>query len=87
MTLREFKVRQMVKIKELEEEIMNKYPEKRERVRNLIDILVAKLSNLRMYTLYDYVQTLHLASREFAEFKQLMPSVQEIEELLRGDGK
>lgn len=85
MELREFKVKQIVKLREVEEVLINKYPEKRERVRNIVDILVAKLSNLRAYTLYDYLETIYLASREFPEFKELIPSTSEVEELLEGD--
>jgi len=72
-------------LREVEDVLISKYPDKEGRIKELANYLVMKLSNLRTYTLYDYLETIYLASREFVEFKQLMPSTQEIEELLRGD--
>lgn len=85
MELREFKIKQIAKIKEIEDTLIRKYPDKEKRIRELVDFLVAKLSNLRTYTLYDYLERLFLASREFTEFRQMIPKTEEVEELLRGD--
>jgi len=41
-----------------------------------------KLENLRVFTLTDYLATLHHAAKEFKELEALIPSEQEIEELL-----
>lgn len=85
MTLREFKARQLVKIKELEEQLTIKYPDKEKRIEEITALLVSKLSYLRTYTLYDYLQTIYLASREFREFISLMPKEKEVEELLESE--
>jgi hypothetical protein len=39
---------------------------------------------LRVYTLSDYLHTVHLASKEFREFEALIPTEEEVEELLHG---
>ncbi|MEM1695138.1 MAG: hypothetical protein QXQ90_00920 [Desulfurococcaceae archaeon] len=83
MALREFKVRQLARLKELEDLLLSKYPDKEKRIRELIDFLILKLSNLRTYTLYDYLEQLHRASREFPEFRQVIPKSNEVEELLQ----
>jgi len=82
MTLREFKVKQLTKLKELEEQLISKYPEKTQRINEITSLLVAKLSHLRTYSLYDYLETIYLASREIPEFISLMPKEKEVEELL-----
>jgi len=83
MKLREFKSKQLAKLMEIKKQLTEKYPEKNERIRYIVDMLVHKLYNLRVYTLTDYLHTLYLATREFAEFEQLIPSPDEVEELLR----
>ncbi|MEM3988563.1 MAG: hypothetical protein QXZ22_08230 [Sulfolobales archaeon] len=87
MTLREFKVKQIIKIKELKEELVKKYPDKEKRVEEITALLLSKLSHLRIYSLYDYLETIYLASREFPEFISLMPTVQEVNKLLEEAGE
>ena len=85
-TLREFKAKYMAKLLNLKKQLVEKYPERAQRVEYITDILVAKLENLRVFTLTDYLATLHHATKEFKELEELIPSSQEIEELLeRGD--
>jgi hypothetical protein len=53
------------------------------RVQEIIDIyLIPKLQHLRAMDLADYVFTLYLASREFNIFEELIPSEQEVEQLI-----
>lgn len=82
MMLRQFKIKQLAKLKELEEQLIKQYPEKEKRIKEITALLLSKLSHLRTYTLYDYLETIYLASREFREFISLMPTVQEVEKLL-----
>jgi len=85
-TLREFKAKYLARLLNLKKQLLEKYPEKRERVEYVVDVLVAKLENLRVFTLTDYLATLHHAAKEFREIEQLIPSEQEVEELLeRGE--
>jgi hypothetical protein len=84
MKLREFKARSLAKLIEIKRQLLEKYPDRSERVNYIIDLLATKLENLRTFTLTDYIFTLYQASKEFKELEQLIPSVQEINELLTG---
>jgi hypothetical protein len=85
-TLREFKAKYLAKLLNLKKQLLEKYPEKRERVEYVVDVLVAKLEHLRTFTLTDYIATLHYASKEFKEIEQLIPTEEEINELLEHSG-
>jgi hypothetical protein len=87
MMLREFKARYLSRLLNLRKQLLEKYPEKRERVEYVIDILTNKLQTLRVYTLADYLHTVRLAVKEFPEFEVLVPTEEEVEELLRGGEK
>jgi hypothetical protein len=84
--LHEFKAKYLAKLMSLRRQLLEKYPEKRERVEYVVDTIAGKLHNLRTYTLSDYLFTLHLAVKEFKELEQLIPSEKEINELLEGEG-
>ena len=84
-TLREFKAKYMAKLLNLKKLLLEKYPDRADRVEYIVDMLVAKLEHLRVFTLPDYLFTLHLAAKEFREIEALIPSEQEVEELLRGE--
>jgi hypothetical protein len=84
VTLREFKAKYLAKLLNLKKQLLEKYPEKRERVEYIVDLLASKLENLRVFTLADYLFTLHLVTKEFSELEQMIPSEKEIEELVRG---
>jgi hypothetical protein len=84
MELREFKAKYLARLLNLRKQLLEKYPERRERVEYVIDILGSKLSTLRVYTLADYLHTVYLASKEFKEFSEMIPAEEEVEELLRG---
>jgi hypothetical protein len=81
-TLREFKAKYLAKLLNLKKQLLEKYPERAERVEHVVDVLVAKLEHLRTFTLPDYIATLHHASKEFREIEQLIPPSEEVEELL-----
>jgi hypothetical protein len=82
MTLREFKAKYLAKLLNLKPKLLEKHPERRDRVEHIVDLLASKLENLRAYTLPDYLFTLHLATKEFRELEELIPSTEEIQELL-----
>jgi hypothetical protein len=82
-TLREFKAKYLAKLLNLKKQLLEKYPEKSERVEYIVDILVAKLEHLRTFTLTDYIATIYHASKEFREIEQIIPSEQEVNELLK----
>jgi hypothetical protein len=81
-TLREFKAKYLAKLLNLKKQLLEKYPEKRERVEYIVDLLASKLENLRTFTLTDYLFTLHLAAKEIPEIEQLIPPSEEVEELI-----
>jgi hypothetical protein len=83
-TLREFKAKYLARLLNLKKQLLEKYPDRAQRVEYVVDVLVAKLENLRVFTLTDYLATLHHAAKEFREIEQLIPSEQEVEELLKG---
>ena len=83
-TLREFKAKYLAKLLNLKKQLLEKYPERRDRVEHVVDVLAAKLEHLRVYTLPDYLFTLHLAAKEFREIEELVPSEEEVRELIEG---
>jgi len=84
-TLREFRAKQLASLLRLREELVSKYPEREERINHIVDLLAVKLHNLRRYTFNDYLFALYQASKEFPEFRGLVPSPEEVEELLEGE--
>jgi len=85
MTLREFKAKYLTKLLNLRKQLIEKYPEKKERIEYIISILVAKLEHLRTFTLSDYLSSIYHATREFKELEELIPSEDEIKKLLERD--
>ena len=81
--MREFKAKSLTRLIEIKRQLLEKYPDKADRVNYLVDVIATKLENLRIFTLTDYIATLYHASKEFAEFEQLIPSSKEVEELLK----
>ncbi|MCC6057171.1 MAG: hypothetical protein LM583_10890 [Desulfurococcaceae archaeon] len=76
-----FKVKYLSRLMRLRKELKQKYPDKIDRVENIVFELAPKLVNLRRHMLTDYLFTVTLACREFAEFCNLVPSEQEIKQL------
>ena len=85
MELREFKSITLAKLMKLNEELKQKYPSKAQRIDELTDMIVAKLQNLRSYTMSDFLFLLYAASKEFPEFEELFPDPQEVEQLINED--
>jgi len=75
------KAKYMARLMKLRKELKQKYPEKSERIENIVFELAPKLSNLRRHMLTDYLFTVTLACKEFNEFCQLIPSEQEIRQV------
>lgn len=80
--LRTFRAKYLSRLLKLKLELISKYPDKAERIIYLVDVIASKLQNLRIYSMTDYLFTIHLASKEFPEFNTLTPPVEEVEELL-----
>jgi len=76
-----FKAKYLARLMRLRKELKSKYPSKADRVEEIVYEIAPKLANLRRHALTDYLFTVTLACREFAEFCQLVPSDQEIKQL------
>lgn len=85
MNLRRFKSKYMTRLMNLKRELLGKYPDKRDRVEYVADILMTKLEHLRVYTLPDYIRTIYFACKEFREFEALVPSEEEVDDLIRDE--
>ena len=81
--MREFKARSLTRLIEIKRELLEKYPDRSDRINYIIDLLATKLENLRTYTLTDYIFTLYQASKEFKELERLIPGTRETDELLK----
>jgi hypothetical protein len=86
MKLREFKAKYTVILLNLKKQLLEKYPDKRDRVNYVLDRLASKLKNLRTFTLSDYTATLYESIKEFPELQALVPSSEEINALLSKGG-
>jgi len=83
LTLEKFKAVQIARLTHIKQQ----YAENA-RVQEIIDLyLVPKLQHLRQMDLSDYIFTLYLASREFNVFVELIPSEQEVEQLVKEKNK
>jgi len=76
-----FKAKYMARLLKIRKELKQKYPDKKERIENIVFDLAARLHLLRRDGLTDYLFSTTLACREFSEFCQLVPSDQEIKQL------
>ena len=82
MELHEFKAKYLARLFELKRQLLEKYPERSERIEYIVDVIAGKLHTLRKYTLSDYLFTVYNAMKEFKEFEWLVPSEKEISQLL-----
>ncbi|MEM4975945.1 MAG: hypothetical protein QXT64_01315 [Desulfurococcaceae archaeon] len=82
MKMEKFKAVSIAKLNELLKKLKEKYPERAERVDYIVDVLMAKLHTLDKHNLHDYLFTLHLSSKEFKEFMELVPDEKTVVELL-----
>jgi len=85
MTLREFKAKYLARLLNLRKQLIEKYPDRADRIKYVVDILVSKLDNLRVFTLPDYLSTLYHATKEFKELEELIPPEDEIKELIKSE--
>jgi hypothetical protein len=83
--LAKLKTKYMSMLLSLRNELLQKYPEKVDRVEYIVDTLMHKLYALKSHSLTDYIHTVYLASKEFPEFSKMMPKEEEIEEILKED--
>ncbi|MEM4913803.1 MAG: hypothetical protein QW579_06330 [Desulfurococcaceae archaeon] len=81
MPLREFKAIQLSKLARLEDELLEKYKDRQDQVRNIIERIRKKTIALRRWNVLDYVATLYELSTMFPELKQLIPPKEAIEKL------
>jgi len=87
MKLAKFRAKYMAKLQELKQRLLVSHPERKERIEYICDLLMSKLQNLRTHTVADYIFTIHLATKEFPELKELIPPTKEIEEILDAEGE
>jgi flagellin-specific chaperone FliS len=85
--LREFRAKYATRLIEIKRKLIEKYPEKRDRIENIIDLLMVKLERLRRYDLADYLFTLYHAVKEFPELEEIIPPSEEIESLLNKESQ
>jgi len=78
-----FKLKYMSVLAQLKNELLQKYPNKADRIDYVVDVLMHKLYALKSHSLADYLHTIYLATKEFAEFSKMMPPQEEVEELLK----
>ena len=83
MNLRDFKAKYMAKLMALRKQLIEKYPDRSDRVQYVCDVIAMKLRALRTFTLTDYLATLYDAVKEFKELEALIPSEKEVKALLR----
>jgi uncharacterized protein YdhG (YjbR/CyaY superfamily) len=83
VNLRDFKTIQIARLFELKKELLEKYPERADRINYIVDILMSKIEYLRTFSLTNYLHTVYRASMEFKEFETLMPDAKTIEELIK----
>jgi hypothetical protein len=76
-----FKAKYMARLMRLRRELKAKYPDKADRIENIVFDLAARLHILRRDVLTDYLFSATLACREFTEFCQLVPTENEIKTL------
>lgn len=79
--LSRFKAKQLVVLKEIEKELITKYindPVKLKEVIETIRNLELKIRELRTRGLYNYITLLIMLSKEYPEFRKMIPSQDEI---------
>lgn len=77
-----FKAKYLARLMRLRKELKQKYRDKAERIETIIFEIAPKLANLRRHMLTDYLFTVTLACKEFSEFCQLIPTEQEISQVI-----
>jgi len=83
--LAKFKSKYMSVLVQLKNELLQKYPDKADRINYIIDILMHKLYALKSHAVPDYLHTVYLTCKEFTELCTLIPSEKDVDELLKND--
>ena len=83
MNLEDFKVKYILKLGEVEQLLLEKYPDKKERIVFLCNLLESKLENLELHNMHDYLATIFHSKEEFPEIMELWPWDYEVEQLLQ----
>jgi len=81
--LSKFKTKYMSLLTSLKNELLQKYPDKADRAEHVVDLLMHKLHALKSHAMPDYLHTVYLACKEFTELCKLIPSYEEVDELLK----
>jgi hypothetical protein len=83
-TVAEWKAFQLARLLDLQSYLLKAKPELELRIKWLVELLIIKLENVRsISTLYEYLKTLYMASTEFPEFRDIMPTTQSVEKLIQ----
>lgn len=80
MKVRKYKIRNLVLLAKLQDELPAKYGKAGE---NVIDRLLHKTHELDITTLPDYLVTLMHLSNKYPELRVLLPSEEDVEEFLK----
>lgn len=81
-TLTEFKAISLAKLARIHEELKSRHPDN-SRIDFLVELLENKITSLGKYNLAYYLATVMDASREFEQFRELMPDEETTKTLLR----
>ena len=81
--LKKFRAVYLARLINLRKTLIEKYPDRRERIEYICDTLEDELSELRTHTLAHYLHIVYQAYKEFPEFSEMIPSGSEVEELLK----
>ena len=81
--LSKFKLKYMSMLMQLKNELLQRHTDKADRIEYIADVLMHKLYALKIHSIADYLHTVYLATKEFAEFSKMMPPQEEVEELLK----
>jgi hypothetical protein len=76
-----FKAKYISRLMRLRKELKQKYSNKADRIEEIVFNIATKLANLRRHTLADYMFSVTLACKEFAEFCSLVSTWQEIKQI------
>lgn len=79
-----FRNKQLLKLIELRKKLLEKYNSEQhvKRIDYLFELLTMKLQYLNEESLLDYIRLIILCSKEYEEFKELIPSSEELDNLL-----
>ena len=81
--LKKFRAVYLARLINLRKTLLEKYPDRRDRIEYICDTLENDLNELRTHTLAHYLHIVYQAYKEFPEFSEMIPSGSEVEELLK----